>query len=330
MNQKAVVEKRLRLFPIGTILFPKSGASTFLNHRVVIGEPAHVSSHLAGIVCKEQKALPKYVYHLLCQVDTREITPDQAYPSLRLKEIGNIQIPLPPLEVQQEIVAAIEGYQKVIDGARAVVKNYQPRIAVDPEWPVVVLGDTQLFQIESGGTPRSNIEEYWDRGIPWITLVDLPPEDSITEITSTKRTISHQGLRNSSARVIPANSIVVSSRATIGRIGINRIPLATNQGFKNIVLRDMNRAIPEYIALAALQLVPTMIAQASGATYKEITKTRFCTLQIPLPPIEIQQTLVAEIQAEQALVKANRELMQRFKQKIRDVIARVWDEPPPS
>ncbi len=129
LNQQAVDEKRLRLFPTGTILFPKSGASTFLNHRVVMGEPAYVSSHLAGIVCDEQKALPKYVYNLLCLVDARDITPDQAYPSLRLTEIGAIQIPLPPLEVQRELVAEIEGYQRVIDGARAVIERMEGRIA---------------------------------------------------------------------------------------------------------------------------------------------------------------------------------------------------------
>lgn len=114
VNAKALAELRLELFPSGTILFPKSGASTFLNHRVVMGAPAYVSSHLACIICDESKALPKFVYHLLCRVDARDITPDQAYPSLRLSEIGAIQIPLPPLEVQKEIVAEIEGYQKVI------------------------------------------------------------------------------------------------------------------------------------------------------------------------------------------------------------------------
>ena len=106
-----------------------------------MGEPAYVASHLAGIVCDERKALTKYVYRLLCQVDAREITPDQNYPSLRLNEIGNIEIPLPPLDVQKEIVTEIEGYQKVIDGARVVVENYRPHIVIDPDWPMVELGE---------------------------------------------------------------------------------------------------------------------------------------------------------------------------------------------
>ena len=160
-------------------------------------------------------------------------------------------------------------------------------------WKWVKLGQKEIFRVESGGTPKSGVEEYWDGGVPWITLVDLPQGDLITEITSTKRTISSRGLQESSAKLIPANSIVVSSRATIGRIGINRIPLATNQGFKNIIIEDTNLAMPEYIALVLIRLVPIMQTQASGSTYKEISKTRFSELQIPLPPLEEQKRLTA-------------------------------------
>ena len=214
----------------------------------------------------------------------------------------------------------------MIDGARAVIDNYRPQIVVDPAWPMVALGQKGIFSVVSGGTPRSGVKEYWDGGVPWITLVDLPPEDFITEITATERTISEEGVRSSAAKIIPANSVVVSSRATIGRIGINRIPLATNQGFKNVVIEDATQAIPEYVALALTKLVPTMQAQASGATYKEIIKSRFVELRIPLPSLETQQTIIAEIEAEQALVDANRELAERMEQKIRAAIGRVWGE----
>ena len=230
------------------------------------------------------------------------------------------------MEVQKEIVAEIEGYQKVVDGARAVVNNYRPQITVDPEWPLMALGESDTFRIESGGTPKSTVKQYWGGGIPWITLVDLPPDDIVTEISNSERTISQEGLQSSSAKLLPENSIVVSSRATIGRIGIARIPLATNQGFKSVIIEDDTHAIPEYVALALTRLVPTMQAQASGATYKEISKSKFSQLRIPLPPLETQQAIVAEIKAERALVDANRELITRFEKKIHDTINRVWAE----
>jgi len=62
-------------------------------------------------------------------------------PHVYSKDLLKIQIPLPPLDVQKEIVAEIEGYQRVIDGARAVLDNYRPHIPIDPAWPLVVLGD---------------------------------------------------------------------------------------------------------------------------------------------------------------------------------------------
>ena len=226
--------------------------------------------------------------------------------------------------MQRAIVAEVDGYQKVIEGARVVVDNYRPHVTVDPKWPLVKLGEAGTFRIESGGTPKSSVREYWDGEIPWITLVDLPPSDAVSEINSTKRTITEKGVRKSSAKILPENSVVVSSRATIGRIGINRIPLATNQGFKNVVIEDASRAIPEYVAHALIPLVPVMKTQASGATYKEISKSKFSQLRIPLPPLETQQSIAAEIEAERALISANRELIERFEKKIKAAIARVW------
>src|SRR5437588_2410726 len=93
--------------------------------------------------------------------------------------------------------------------------------ASNHSFPIVSIGDDSYFRVESGGTPKSEVAEYWNGGIPWATLVDLPATDFISEITTTKRTISEKGLRESSAKMIPKNSVIVSTRATIGRIAIN-------------------------------------------------------------------------------------------------------------
>ena len=184
------------------------------------------------------------------------------------------------------------------------------------EFPMVLIGDTGLFRVESGGTPKSSVEEYWNGGVPWATLVDLPSTDFITEISSTQRTISERGLNKSSARLIPEGSVLVSTRATIGRIAINRIPLATNQGFKNIVIEDLDRVTPEYAALALIKLVPTMDAWASGGTFKEIAKSKFCELQIPLPPLEVQKEIVAEVEGYQKVIDGARAVVDNYRPQI--------------
>ena len=184
------------------------------------------------------------------------------------------------------------------------------------QYPLVTIGDTDLFRVESGGTPRTDVEEYWEGDIPWATLVDLPPDEIVSEIRTTQRTISKVGLAKSSARLIPENSVVVSTRATIGRIGISRVPLATNQGFKNILIQAPSQVIPEYVAFAMTKLVPVMEAWASGGTFKEISKAKFCQLQIPLPPLSVQQEILREIEGYQKVIDGARAVVENYRPRI--------------
>lgn len=205
-------------------------------------------------------------------------------------------------------------------------ERYRESGPVQSEFPLVAVGDTSLFKVESGGTPKSDVPEYWDGGIKWATLVDLPQDDFISQITETKRTISDAGLANSSAKVIPENSVIVSTRATIGRIGINRVPIATNQGFKNVVIVDHNRASPDYVALALTRLVPTMKALATGGTFAEISKSKFCELEIPLPPLEVQREIVAEIEGYQKVIDGARAVLENYQPHI--TIYPAWPTKP--
>lgn len=192
-------------------------------------------------------------------------------------------------------------------------ERYREGSGANHAFPLVSLGDAELFSIESGGTPKSHVTEFWNGGVAWATLVDLPAENFITEITSTERNISERGLKESSAKLIPEHSVVVSTRATIGRIAINRIPLATNQGFKNIVIQDKGQALPEFVALALTQLVPTMKSWATGGTFPEISKSKFSELQIPLPPLEVQKEIVAEIEGYQKVINGARAVIDNYR-----------------
>ena len=236
---------------------------------------------------------------------------------LRADELVDDFEPMLGLIVAKEKIAASGEYN--LSGER-----YRETKTRNHEFPMVLIGDTSLFRVESGGTPKSSVEEYWNGGVSWATLVDLPSTDFITEIRSTQRTISEQGLNKSSARLIPEGSVLVSTRATIGRIAINRIPLATNQGFKNIVIEELERVTPEYVALALIKLVPTMDAWASGGTFKEISKSKFCELQIPLPPLEVQKEIVAEIEGYQKVIDGARAVVGNYRPHI--AIQSEWPE----
>lgn len=264
---------------------------------------------------------PKYLFYAMSYMEM----PDKGY-SRHWTEVKTIKIPLPPIETQREIVAELDGYQKIIDAAQTIVQAYKPTIEINPDSDMVRLGDKSLFDIQSGGTPSSKEPAYWDGNVNWATLVDLPAADFITELADTKRKITELGLSKSSAKLLPIGTILVSTRATIGRVAIARTETATNQGFKNIIVKDANRALPEYIAYQTTTLKATMQNLASGGTFSELSKTSFETLKIPLPPIEIQREIVTVLENEQKLIEANKKLIEIYQQKIKSKIAEVWGE----
>ena len=209
---------------------------------------------------------------------------------------------------------AVERKELLAEGIITLnAERYLTREVGKSNFPMVSLGDETLFKVESGGTPKSGVPEFWNGELPWATLVDLPASNFITEIMGTVRTISEAGLKGSSAKILPANSVLVSSRATIGRIAINRVPLATNQGFKNIVIVDKARVLPEYLALAITKLVPTMQSWATGGTFAEISKSKFCELKIPLPPLEVQRDIVAEVEGYQRVIGGARAVLDNYR-----------------
>lgn len=198
-----------------------------------------------------------------------------------------------------------------------VGERYSKAQEVKTAYPLVSLGDTTIFRIESGGTPDSKNPEYWDGDICWATLADLPANNFITYLEDTERHITQKGIFSSSAKLLPEDSILVSSRATIGRIAITRCKTATNQGFKNIVIVDKDKALSKYVAFAITQLIPKMMSLSSGGTFKEISKSNFATLQIPLPPLTVQEEIVAEIESYQRIIDGARQVVENYKPTIK-------------
>jgi len=268
----------------------------------------------------------KYLYFQMLSLGLDKVNIQSGVPGLNRNDAYKIKIPLPPLEVQEQIVAELDNYQKIIDGAWQVVGNYRPHIDIDPEWEMVELGDDRFFNIEAGGTPSSKEKNYWDGDVLWATLVDLPSNDHISFIQETKRKITDLGLEKSSAKLIKVNSVIVSTRATIGRVAVNLAPIATNQGFKNIIIKEEKKVDSFFVALMVKKLEKRMIALATGGTFKELSKSKFSEMEIPLPDIAIQQELVVQIKKEQKIIESNKILIEMYEQKIKDRIAKVWNK----
>lgn len=115
----------LHLFKKGTILLPKSGASTFLNHRVILGIDSYVSSHLAAIVANEEKILIKVLFNILRSIDARDLTNNPDYPSLRTSNLKEILVALPTLKEQESIIEIIERIDRSLEDIENNQRNTQ-------------------------------------------------------------------------------------------------------------------------------------------------------------------------------------------------------------
>jgi type I restriction enzyme S subunit len=157
-------------------------------------------------------------------------------------------------------------------------------------WKVVKLGD--VCSIVNGGTPKSEVPEYWNGDLNWITPKEMGKLKSI-EISTTERKITEKGLKNSSAKLLPINSVILSSRAPIGHLAINKTLMATNQGCKGLVPSELlNYEYLYYFLSNSKRLLNSM---GTGATFKELSTNKLASLEIPLPPLPIQIKIVEKL-----------------------------------
>lgn len=170
----------------------------------------------------------------------------------------------------------------------------------------VKLGD--VCTIVNGGTPKTSVAEYWDGDILWITPKDLGKlEDRETEQTSRK--LTQVGIDNSSAKVIPENSVILSTRAPIGHVVINSKPMAFNQGCRGLVPSDAITA--EYLYYF-LRLSKKLLNElGTGTTFKELSTGALSKVKLPLPSLAEQRRIVEKLDAAFDKISAAEVLMRQ-------------------
>ena len=155
-------------------------------------------------------------------------------------------------------------------------------------WEVKKLGE--VCEIVNGGTPDTKVPEYWDGEILWITPKDMGKLDSIF-VDDTARKITEAGLKNSSAKKLPINSIILSSRAPIGHLAVNIKEISTNQGCKGIIpKKGLSTLFLFYFLKNSVELLNSM---GSGTTFKELSGSKLAEVKIPFPSLPEQQRIVA-------------------------------------
>jgi type I restriction enzyme M protein len=240
--------------------------------------------------------------------------------NLNIELVKRVKIPLPPLSVQEEIVAEIEGYQKIIDGAKMVVENYKPKIDIDPAWEMVELGEVAKPQY--GFTEKAKDEG----NARFIRITDIGVDGELIKENARYIDLTLDAQKS----IVSKDDILVARTwATYGKTMIFKESYPAV--FASFLIRlnfDKKRVYPKYYWAFAQS--SNYISQAAklmtGGGQPQFNGNAIIKIKFPLPPIEIQKQIVAKIEKEQEIVNANKQLIEIFEQKIKDRIAKVWGE----
>ena len=182
-----------------------------------------------------------------------------------------------------------------------------PRFGKLPhEWVVKEIAD--VAEVIGGSTPSTSDDDYWDGGIPWATPTDIT-DLSGNKISETADTLTEQGLNSASTHLLPPYSVLMTSRATIGKCAVNTVEMATNQGFKNLVPGDELETW--YLHYRMLDTRPFLESLGAGSTFDEVSKSVVESVDIPVPPIEEQRKIASVLYTVDQAIQKTEEIISK-------------------
>ena len=281
-----------------------------------------------AVISAKTMVLSKYVYYMLysepVQTQLASMMGKGAYPSVNQKDVSQIQIPLPPLSVQEAMVTALDNYHKIIDGSKQVVDNYKPTIQYDSSWNKTKVGDVVEF---ISGVTLSVGECEDTNGIPLITIADVTEDgyiktDEIRKVLTDKKVNYLQrgdllfNWRNGSKNLVGKTALFDMDGDYIFAsflLGIRPNTQKILSEFLWIVLNQY-RVEGRYMQF--------MRQNVNGLFNREELKD----VEIPCPPLDVQKGVVDRIFNEIRLVLQNKQLMSIFAQKSENKLSQVWGE----
>lgn len=180
---------------------------------------------------------------------------------------------------------------------------------------------SEVADVIGGGTPSTNKFEYWEGNIPWITPKDLSSYNK-RYISNGSRNISQLGLQNSSARILPKGSVLLTSRAPIGYIAIAEQEVCTNQGFKSLVLKEgYNSEFFYYLLKNNIEYIKNM---SSGSTFSEISGAQVKNLEFEIPPLETQRKIAKVLSAFDDKIELNNKMNDNLEQQAQAIFNKYF------
>ncbi len=272
-----------------------------------------VSQSQMKLTVNEKKADRLFLYYYFSSRETVErilsFTSSSGVPHINLTVLRNFEVPVPPLSTQRRIASILSAYDDLIENNRRRIQLLeQAARLLYKEWFVHLRfpghehvkikacpghrsGDgmpegwekkkfSDVCETIGGGTPSTKVPDYWDGDITWVVPSDVTKNDCLVLLDS-ERKISESGLKQSSAKLVPPNTILMTSRASVGFFALMDGEVCTNQGFINII--PNNNDLRFYLLSNLMSRVDEIRSNAKGTTYPEISKSRFRAMDIVLP-----------------------------------------------
>lgn len=227
-----------------------------------------------------------------------------AQPQLPIKDLTVFKILLPPLPEQKAIAAVLSSFDDKIELlrrqnktlesiAQAIFKEWfvnftvnGKKLKIDPKtdlpvgWRMGTLED--FIEIYGGGTPKTDITEYWNGNIPWFSVVDTPDECNVYAIKCEK-CISQSGLENSSTKILPINTTIITARGTVGKLALTGVPMAMNQSCYGLTPKD-GKSFFFYLFFLIKASLSALKQQVHGAVFDTITRDTLINISVTIPP----------------------------------------------
>ncbi|MEX2374376.1 MAG: restriction endonuclease subunit S [Dehalococcoidia bacterium] len=310
LNDKGIVG--LRRFPRGTILMPKSGASTFLNHRVVMGVDGFAASHLAAVVADDPQVDHRFLFHFLTTIAAQDLIQEHAYPSLKLADIKSLRVPLPPLSEQRRIVAVLDqafaGIEKVlvniesnVADARALFEGYLTDVFSrrGEGWTDKRLREVALDfgRGKSKHRPRNDPRLFGEK-YPFIQTSEVRQSNQF--IREASKYYSDFGL--SQSKLWPKGTVCITIAANIAETGILDFDACFPDSVIGLVV-DEEKACNRFVEYALRHMKDVLQAEGKGSAQDNINLRTFETRRFPFPPLPEQVSIADECDAIEQEVK---------------------------
>ena len=312
ISEAGLENSSAKWIPANTVVVAMYGATA--GRSAIAKIPLTTNQACCNLVVDDQAADYRFVYYALRLLyeELEGLAKGSAQTNLSLGIIKSFQIPLPPLPVQRRIADVLSAYDDLIENNRrriAILEEtarlaYRKWFGGSEQSKTATLGE--VCQTFGGGTPKTSVPEFWNGDIPWVVPTDIT-RNTCLSVLDTERKITELGLEKSSAKMLPANAILMTSRASVGYFGIADFPVCTNQGFISIIPNDDSWRW--YLLFNLMSRVEEIRSNAKGSTFPEISRARFRSMDVAIPEdnalIEFNNVVEPLMQQVRILAKQN-------------------------